>query len=415
MEIDMTDILIRNAKIVDGKTDRPRDAQDLRLADGLVQEVGSELSPGDRTQVVNVADQYVLPGLIDAHVHVVATLANLKENTSLPDPIVTVGAMNIMHAMLKRGFTTVRDLGGATGALRLAMEESPIPVPRLNICGKALSQTGGHTDQRGPLDSSPTDGLQHDLGSLGVVCDGVPEVRRAAREQFRTGADFLKVMANGGVSSPSDPIHYLGFSREELTAAVEEAANAGAYVAAHLYTDEAIARAVECGITSLEHCNLIAAETAKRAADAGCIACPTLITYDKLHSEGARVGLPPASVAKVNDVRLKGLESLSIMNEAGLPMAYGSDLLGAMTPHQSGEFELRAQVLPAQTVIASATCIAARLLRMEGKVGSIEAGAFADVVVAKRNPLEDISVLSGQGEGLSAIIKGGAFVKHAGV
>ena len=407
----MTDFLIRNARIVDGTTDQPKEVRDLRLADGLVQEVGAGLSPGLKTQVIDAADQYVLPGLIDAHVHVVATLANLKENTALPDPIVTVGAMNIMHSMLKRGFTMVRDLGGATEALRLAMQASPVQVPRLNICGKALSQTAGHTDQRGPLDNSHTDGLQDRLGSLGVVCDGVPEVRRAARAQVRVGADFLKVMANGGVSSPSDPIHFLGFSREELIAVVEESVNAGTYVAAHLYTDEAIKRAVECGITSLEHCNLITSETAKRAADAGCIACPTLITYEKLYSEGAAVGLPPASVAKVNNVRLKGLESLSIMNDAGLPMAYGSDLLGDMMSHQSGEFELRARVLPAQTIIASATCIAARLLRMEGKIGTLDEGAFADVIMVSKNPLEDISVLSGQGEGIDVIIKDGVVVK----
>ena len=408
----MADILIRNARIVDGTADRPADAVDLRLADGVVQEIGPQLNAGNDTQTIDAGDHYVLPGLIDAHVHVVATRANLKENAALPDPIVTIGAMNIMHAMLNRGFTTIRDLGGATGALRLAMAESPVPLPRMNICGKALSQTGGHTDQRGPLDASPTDEYQARLGSLGVVCDGVPEVRRAAREQFRTGADYLKVMANGGVSSPSDPIHFLGFAREELIAMVEEAANVGSYVAAHLYTDEAIRRAVEYGIRSLEHCNLISPETARFAADSGCIACPTLITYERLYLDGASVGLPPASVAKVNDVRLKGLESLSIMHDAGLPMAHGSDLLGAMMPHQSGEFELRGRVLSPQTVIAGATTIAARLLRMEGLIGTLQPGAFADVVIASRNPLEDLSVLSGQGEGLTWIIKDGSVVRR---
>ncbi|MEM6461331.1 MAG: amidohydrolase family protein [Pseudomonadota bacterium] len=407
----MTDLLIRNACIVDGTKDRPADAVDIRIADGSIQEYGTALVPGEQTVEIDARNCYVVPGLIDAHVHVVALDVNLKANAALPDPIVTVGAMNLMHKMLMRGFTTVRDLGGATGAFRKAVEDAPIPLPRLNICGKALSQTGGHTDQRGPLDRSPTDVYQDRLGSLGVICDGVSEVRRAAREQFRTGADFLKIMANGGVSSPSDPIHFLGFSREELTVMVEEAENVGSYAAAHLYTDEAIRRAVECGIRSLEHCNLIAPETARMAAEAGCIACPTLITYDKLLTEGPSLGLQPASVAKVDDVRLKGLESLSIMAEAGLPMAYGSDLLGGMQPHQSGEFELRSRVLPPQMVIASTTNIAARLLNMEGTIGTLAPGAYADAVMVKRNPLEDISVLSGQGEGLAAIIKGGEIIK----
>lgn len=407
----MTDILIQNARIVDGSADQPCEAIDIRLAEGTVQEHGKGLTPGARTVVLDAAEFFVMPGLIDAHVHVNAVDANLKANAALPDPIVTVGAMNLMKAMLMRGFTTVRDLGGATGAFRQAMDTAPIALPRLNICGKALSQTGGHSDQRGPLDRSPTEGYQNRLGAMGVICDGVSACRQAAREQFRTGAEFLKVMANGGVSSPSDPIHFLGFSREELIAMVEEAENVGTYVAAHLYTDKAIRRAVECGIHSLEHCNLIEADTARLAAEKGCIACPTLITYDKLISEGPSMGLPPDSVAKVDDVRLRGLESLGIMAEAGLPMAYGSDLLGGMQPHQSGEFELRARVLPNQMVIASATHVAARLLRKEGQIGTLQEGAFADVLLVRDNPLETISVLSGQGEGIAMIIKDGQIVK----
>ena len=124
------------------------------------------------------------------------------------------------------------------------------------------------------------------------------------------------------------------------------------------------------------------------------------------------MGLPPASIAKVDDVRLRGLESLSIMQDAGLPMAYGSDLLGGMQPHQSGEFELRGQVLKRQTVIQSTTLIAAKLLRMEGLIGSLQPGAFADVILLDRNPLEDLSVLSGQGEGITMIIKDGEIIKH---
>ena len=408
----MTKILIKNARIVDGTQDRAKDAVDILLADGHVQEVGASLKTSGDATVIDAKGGFVMPGLIDAHVHVIAQDANLKQNAALPDAIVTVGAMNLMRGMLARGFTTLRDLGGATGPLRAAMERAPVPLPRLNICGKALSQTGGHTDQRGPFDDIPVPKWPVPLGSMGVICDGVPELRKAAREQFRTGADFLKLMANGGVSSPSDPIHFLGLSRDELTAAVEEAGNAGTYVAAHLYTDQAILRAVECGIHSLEHCNLISSETATLAAKNGCIACPTLITYDKLKSEGPLLGLPPASIAKVDDVRLRGLESLSIMQDAGLPMAYGSDLLGGMQPHQSGEFELRGQVLKRQTVIQSTTLIAAKLLRMEGLIGSLQPGAFADVILLDRNPLEDLSVLSGQGEGITMIIKDGEIIKH---
>lgn len=406
----MTDLLVKNARIVDGTTDRPKDAVDIRIADGVVQELGRNLSAGS-APVIDAAGRTVMPGLIDAHVHVIAVTADLRANAALPDAIVAVRSLQVMNGMLMRGFTTVRDLGGATGALRMATAYSPVPVPRLNISGKALSQTGGHCDQRGPIDETPMPSSNVPLGAMGIICDGIPAVQRAARAQIKSGADFIKIMANGGVSSPTDPIHFLQYSRDEIRAIVEEASNAGIYVSAHLYTDAAIRRAVEGGVRSLEHCNLIRPETAKLAAQAGCIACPTLVTYDKLSSEGASMGLPAASVAKVDDVRLAGMESLAIMAEAGLPMAYGSDLLGGMHRHQSGEFEIRGRVLPAQQVIAAATGIAAQLLRMEGKIGTLEPGAFGDLILVDGDPLADLSVLSGQGDRIPVIVKGGAVVK----
>jgi imidazolonepropionase-like amidohydrolase len=286
------------------------------------------------------------------------------------------------------------------------------PTPRLNFCGKALSQSGGHCDYRGPFDDTPARQTGHSLGALGRLCDGVPEVRRAAREEFKSGAHFLKIMANGGIASPTDPIHFLGFAREELLAAVEEAHNAGTYAAAHLYTDAAIRRAVECGIHSLEHCNLIGSETARLAAENGAVAVPTLVTYEKLGVEGPALGLPSESIAKVEAVREAGMESLTIMREAGLEMAYGSDLLGEMQVHQSEEFVIRGRVLAAHEVIASATHVAARLLRMEGRIGCIAPGAFADLVAIDGDPLADLSLLTGQGRHMPLIMKGGTFVKR---
>ncbi len=229
--------------------------------------------------------------------------------------------MKLLGEMLLRGFTTVRDLGGADRGLKVAAAEGFCPHLAWSFAARALSQTGGHCDFRGPYDDRETVRTGFRLGALGRVVDGVPEMRRAAREEIKGGADFIKIMANGGVASPTDPIHFLGFAREELLAVVEEAQNAGTYVSAHLYTDEGIRRAVECGVHSLEHCNLIKADTAKFAAEQGAIAVPTLVTYDKLASEGAAMGFPAGSVAKIDSVRLAGMESIAIMREAGLPMA----------------------------------------------------------------------------------------------
>jgi len=170
---------------------------------------------------------------------------------------------------------------------------------------------------------------------------------------------------------------------------------------------------VRLGVRSLEHCNLITEATARAAAEAGCIACPTLVTYQALREEGAALGLPPESVAKIDDVRLAGLHSLEVMRAAGLPMAFGTDLLGPMHRRQGEEFAIRGRVLPAMEVIRSATSVAARLLGMAGRIGTIAPGALADLVVVEGDPLADLSLLGGQGEGLSAIVQGGRFVKNA--
>ncbi|MGV1947422.1 MULTISPECIES: amidohydrolase family protein [unclassified Agrobacterium] len=407
----MTAIIFENARIVDGTADRPSEPVQVLVEGGSIREVEKNIASAS-AQRIDLSGKTLMPGLIDAHVHVVASTADLGQNGMLPDALVTVRAFKIMGEMLARGFTTVRDVGGATSGLVAATLEAAWPTPRLNISGKALAQTGGHCDYRGPYNDDQTRTRGFALGALGRICDGVPDVRKAAREELKSGANFIKIMANGGVSSPTDPIHFLGFSREEILAVVEEAENAGTYVSAHLYTDQAIRRAVECGVHSLEHCNLIGSETAKFAAEKGAFAVPTLVTYDKLSSEGAAMGLPAASIAKVDDVRLAGMESLTIMREAGLQMAYGSDLLGGMHVYQSEEFVIRGRVLPAVEVIASATHIAARLLRMEGRIGAVSPGAYADLIVVDGNPLEDLTLLTHQGAYMPMIMKAGVFIKR---
>ena len=403
--------LLTNGRIVDGKAAEPTDPVNILVENDSIREVGRNIKAAG-AKVVDLGGRTVMPGLIDCHVHVVATVADLGLNAALPDALVAIRSVGIMNAMLMRGFTTVRDVGGATHGLRQAAGEGLLPMPRLVISGKALSQTGGHCDFRGRYDDRPAPKAHFNLGALGRLCDGIDEVRRASREELKGGANFIKIMANGGVASPTDPIHFLGFSREEITAIVEEARNAGTYVSAHLYTDDAIRRAVECGVHSLEHCNLIKSETAQIAAKAGAVAVPTLVTYDKLSSEGASLGFPADSVAKIDNVRLAGLESLSIMKQAGLTMAYGTDLLGPMHRHQSEEFVIRGRVLPAKDVIASATSIAAKLCGLEGKIGVIAAGASADLIVVDGNPLKDLSLLTGQGQHLPLIMCGGKLMKQ---
>lgn len=406
----MTAYIFHSGRVLDVDKGILLDGIEVLVEDDRIVEVSETSIDAPSAKRIDLGGRTLMPGLVDAHVHVVATLVDVEKNAGLPSSLIALRSAEIMRKMLMRGFTTLRDLAGADLGLKIAIDEGTIEAPRLMICGKALSQTVGHGDYRQRTDNRPL----HDgsLGSLGIIADGVDDVRRATRREIKNGAQFIKIMANGGVASPNDPINVLQYSRDEILAIVEEAENYDIYVAAHTYSDASIRRAAECGVKSLEHCNLITSETARFAAEQGCIACPTLAAYEGLALEGAAFGLNPESQSKIDTVRDKGLESLAIMRDAGLPMAFGSDLLGQLHKYQSMEFSIRAKVLSNQEILQSATRISAKLCRMEDEIGVIAPGAYADLLIVDGNPLDDISVLERHDECLTAIMKGGAFVKN---
>ena len=405
-------LILSNCSIVDGQSAERQEDMHVLIRNGVIEAVSDKRIGSREGHEIDLGGRTLMPGLIDCHVHVVASEVNLDKNALLPNSLIAARAIRIMRAMLMRGFTTVRDLGGADIGLQQAVDDGTILGPRLVICGKGFSQTGGHCDYRGRYDTRPAEWLAGKLGALGRVCDGVEALCSAIRQEIKGGGQFIKLMANGGVASPTDPVNFFGFSRDELRMAVEEAEMAQTYVAGHLYTAASIKRAVECGVTCVEHASLVDAEAAAAIAKRGAVAVPTLIIFEGLKREGAELGLPANSVAKIDDVRLYGQRSLEILSEAGVVMGYGTDLLGPLHRMQSEEFLLRGEVLPAHDVIRSATLDAARVLRMEGKIGCIRPGAFADLIAVNGNPLKELSLLTGQGRHMPLIVKGGEIIKN---
>lgn len=403
-----TALVIRNASILDVPAGTYSTA-DIVCIDGKIRSVGWEGEVPRGAHVVDGTGKFVVPGLIDAHVHVVASSADFRSLTWTPPSYVYAQTAKIMAAMLRRGFTTVRDLSGADFGLALAQSEGLLEGPKLHFCGHALSQTGGHGDMRLPGEDHDPNG--RGCCGVGRVADGVDAVRAAARDELRKGAHHIKIMASGGVSSPTDRIDSTQYSMEEMRAAVEEAEAANRYVAAHAYTARAINRALEAGVRSIEHGNLLDDESLRLFLEKDAFLVPTLVTYWSLKEEGREFGLTEEMWGKVDSVLASGLEAIALAHEAGVKMVYGSDLLGGMHRHQNEQFRLLGKVQPAIDAIRSATTTAAELLGREGEIGVVAPGADADLLVLSADPLVDIGVLADITDHLDVLIQDGRVVR----
>lgn len=408
-------LILRNGRLLDLEAGELVNGREVVIEGERIVEVRPASSQTEAgAQIIDLGGMTLMPGLIDCHVHVLASNANLGLNALQPNAITMYRALPILAAMLQRGFTTVRDAGGADWALARSIQLGLIPGPRIFASGKALSQTGGHGDMRarGELLLNEPCSCCFRAGAIARVVDGVDNVRLAVREELQQGASQIKIMASGGVSSPTDPIANTQYSEAEIRAIVDEAEAANTYVMAHAYTARAIRRAIECGVRTIEHGNLVDAETAQLMAEKGAFAVPTQVTYEMLAEYGERFGLPADSVAKIEDVRQAGRNALKLFADADVPMGYGSDLLGEMHEYQSHELKIRAEVLGNLAALRSATSVAARILQREGELGCVAAGALADLLVVDGDPLADISCLVGQGEKLAMILQAGQVRKN---
>lgn len=406
----MTATLFLNANVLDTVEGEVLPDRSVLVEDGKIKEISEDPIKAEDAQRLDLKGRYLMPGLCDAHVHVTALTANFPQLKRESPFYVAARSAEILKGMLMRGFTTVRDAGGCDYGLARAVDEDRLVGPRVLFCGHALSQTGGHGDMRGT--GEQTFDQCFCCAGLGLVCDGVPEVRRAAREEIRRGAHHIKIMASGGVSSPLDRIDSTQFALEEVAAIVEEAEAANLYVMAHAYTARAIDRLLELGVRTIEHGNLLNDDTCTKFKQHDAYLVPTLVVYDALAKEGVEAGLPPQVEAKIYDVLDAGSVALEIAYRHGVPLVFGTDLLGQMHRRQLDEFHIRKEVAPPADLIRSATTTAATATQREGEFGIVAEGARADLLVLSENPLDDITVLTRPDEMLLAIMKEGKLYKN---
>ncbi|MBV8408089.1 MAG: amidohydrolase family protein [Alphaproteobacteria bacterium] len=409
----MPQMLFKNLRLLDPRWDEAREGYEVLVEGELIKEVSSSPISAPNAQVIDCGKRTLMPGLIDCHVHVFLVEVNIRYLENMPLTLLTAKSADLMKGMIDRGFTTVRDTGGADWGIKTAVESGLIPGPRLFISGRAIGPTGGHSDSRRRTDSGAACGCCNAMVYCMAIADGADEVRRTVREQMRQGADQIKIMCSGGVASPYDPLDSLQFSEAEIAAATDEAKNFGRYVLAHAYTPEAITRAVTNGVRTIEHGNLIDDKSAQLLKSKGGYMIANLVTYFSMKERAAQFGMSADMLAK-NDIVLEGaLRSLETCKAAGVKVGYGTDLLGQLQVDQSQEFMYRAKVLKPIEIIRQATVVGAEILRQEGKLGVVEPGAFADLIVVDGDPLKRLELFLDQGAHLPAIMKAGKFHKNA--
>jgi imidazolonepropionase-like amidohydrolase len=408
----VTGYLFGGGRFLDPRKDDLQDGISVLVEDGAVKEVSDTAIVSSTATRIDLRGRTLMPGLIDAHIHVVLTEVNLRLLADVPLTLLAAKGSVAMRAMLHRGFTTLRDTGGADYGMKAAVEQGLFEGPRLFIAGAPLSQTGGHADHRLRTQDRVFCACCSGLAWTARVADGVPEVIKATRDELRKGADHIKIMVSGGVASQADPLESLQYRIDEIEAAVDEATRWGTYVCAHAYSAKAIERAVTAGVRTIEHGNLIDAPTAQLMAARGAYLVPTLVAYDALKRRGPDYGLSGYSLAKNELVLHAGLRSLEIARGAGVKIGFGSDLLGQLQNDHCNEFTIRRETMSAQDIIRSATLVNAEIVRQEGRIGELIPGAYADLLVVDGDPYRDIAVFLGEGRNIAAIMLGGRFVKN---
>ncbi|MGB9867603.1 MAG: amidohydrolase family protein [Bacillota bacterium] len=403
--------LFVKGRVIDG-TGRPPFQGTVVIDDDKIEQVapdGAVQIPCDAT-VIDAGSGTILPGLIDAHLHLMGVRSmNPLMWVVEPLPVRVARAVRDCADLLNAGFTSVRDAGGLGVYLKRVIGEGEIPGPRIVSPNKVLSQTGGHGD----VHFLPMDFVQQH--GFSRICDGVDECRKAAREQFREGADYIKICTTGGVMSEKDKPGSSQFTVEEVAAIVEEARRVGAFVASHAQGTEGINTALRAGVKTIEHGFYINEESIELMLKNDCIMVPTLAIAHRIVTVGEKFGVPEYGIRKAREAHKAHREAVQRAKAAGVKVAMGTDFTGGpMLPFGENAMELELFVelgFTPMEAIVSATKIGAQAIGMGDKLGTLEAGKLADLIVVNGDPLADISCLKNPNN-VRVVVKGGKVQKH---
>ncbi len=409
--------LITNVNIFDGKSDKLAMGMSVLVEGSMIKEVTKGVITADGATMIDGDGQMLMPGLIDGHAHMMinADYGQIERDLDITD--LAYNNVIVAKRFLMDGFTAVRDMGGPVFGLRRAIDRDLIPGPRVYPSGTFISQTSGHGDFRDRADAGFTTNVPGDISNferfgLGNVANGVPEVLAATRLNLRNGATQIKIMAGGGGSSRFDPIDTTQYSKEEICAIVEAAADWGTYVAAHVFTDRSVARLLECGVKTFEHGFFMSEETMKNIAAAGGFVVPQMWGISPDLAKNPL--MPPAKIPLVQALGKQYAEFGRNLLKNGVKVVFASDYVGKFADaERARRYEIwwRTQTFDSNfEVLKQLTSTAGELLALSGprnpygagKQGVIEVGAYADLLVVEGNPLKDISVIGGATEWFDA-------------
>lgn len=417
-----TAIAFTNLRLFDGKSTSLLDGYRVLVTGNRITSV--ELDDGQRPDGITVLDgggHTLMPGLIDAHAHIMMASLPLNQLMTADIGLINLAAAAEAQRMLLRGFTSIRDMAGPSFSVKRAIDSGMIQGPRIWPSGAMISQTSGHGDFRMPYEvpSIPGQPLSRgDALGAGAIADGTAEVLKRAREQLMLGASQLKLAAGGGVSSSHDPLDVSEYTQAEFRAAVDAAENWGTYVTVHAYMPRAIQTAVLGGVRCIEHGQLMDERTAEMLADKDIWLC----LQPFLDDEDA-VPFPAGSPSRIKQIAMSnGTDTAyALARQYGLKTAWGTDTLfdAKLATRQGAQLAKMTRWYPAADVLMTATRINAELLAMSGprnpypgKLGVIEAGAFADLLIVKGDPLANIQLLADPASNLGLIMKDGQIVKN---